>query len=316
MSITQRVLNFSSGPAVLPVPVLEQVQRDLIALPGVGMSVMEISHRSATFDQIIKKAEADIRQLASVPDTYRILFLQGGASLQFSMVPLNLLGEGQTADYIITGSWGLGETVVQGRVKPDEFWVHKPTLRAGFRPILRREIATKSVKLIYAEGGTRPVREVRVPVADRRRAILEDGEILTLATWALAIEDHYSGQAGRPTPMDIEWARDGRTGELFILQARPETVHSQVVAPSLELWRRRGEGRVLLTGRSATTPSGTAIPRPTRTAPARVTGRRVSVRRTGATAGAQSTPGSNPATAVTGALAPAIGRRASKVSPS
>jgi len=106
MPTTTRILNFSSGPAVLPVPVLEQVQRDLVALPGVGMSVMEISHRSATFDQIIKKAEADIRQLASVPDTYRILFLQGGASLQFSMVPLNLLGEGQTADYIITGSWG------------------------------------------------------------------------------------------------------------------------------------------------------------------------------------------------------------------
>jgi phosphoserine aminotransferase len=105
MPTTTRILNFSSGPAVLPVPVLEQVQRDLVALPGVGMSVMEISHRSATFDQIIKKAEADIRRLANVPDGYRILFLQGGASLQFSMVPLNLLGEGQTADYIITGSW-------------------------------------------------------------------------------------------------------------------------------------------------------------------------------------------------------------------
>ena len=105
MPTTTRILNFSSGPAVLPVPVLEQVQRDLVALPGVGMSVMEISHRSATFDQIIKKAEADIRKLANVPDDYRILFLQGGASLQFSMVPLNLLGEGQTADYIITGSW-------------------------------------------------------------------------------------------------------------------------------------------------------------------------------------------------------------------
>jgi pyruvate, water dikinase len=167
---------------------------------------------------------------------------------------------------LITGSWGLGETVVQGRVKPDEFWVHKPTLRAGFRPILRREIATKSVKLIYAEGGTRPVREVRVPVADRRRAILEDGEILTLATWALAIEDHYSAQAGRPTPMDIEWARDGRTGELFILQARPETVHSQVVAPSLELWRRRGEGRVLLTGRSVGTRVGSGPVRVVRSA--------------------------------------------------
>src|SRR5438477_2759823 len=102
---TTRVLNFSSGPAVLPVPVLEQVQRDLVALPGVGMSVMEISHRSATFEGIIQKAEADIRALANVPAGYKILLLQGGASLQFSMVPMNLLGAGQTADYIDTSTW-------------------------------------------------------------------------------------------------------------------------------------------------------------------------------------------------------------------
>jgi phosphoserine aminotransferase len=106
MSITtERVLNFSSGPAVLPVSVLEQVQRDLVALPGVGMSVMEISHRSSTFEAIIGQAEADIRRLANIPADYRILFLQGGASLQFSMVPLNLLTEGATADYVMTGSW-------------------------------------------------------------------------------------------------------------------------------------------------------------------------------------------------------------------
>jgi phosphoserine aminotransferase len=90
---------------VLPVPVLEQVQRDLVALPGVGMSVMEISHRSATFEGIIQKAEADIRALAAIPSHYKILFLQGGASLQFSMVPLNLLTDGRTADYVMTGSW-------------------------------------------------------------------------------------------------------------------------------------------------------------------------------------------------------------------
>ncbi len=103
--MTERIFNFSSGPAVLPLPVLEQVQRDLVALPGVGMSVMEISHRSATFEAIIAKAEADIRRLAAIPDGYRVLFLQGGASLQFSMVPLNLLGPGQTADYLMTGTW-------------------------------------------------------------------------------------------------------------------------------------------------------------------------------------------------------------------
>jgi phosphoserine aminotransferase len=101
-----RVFNFSSGPAVLPVPVLEQVQRDLVALPGVGMSVLEISHRSKVFEDIIGRAEATLRELAGIPSTYKVLFLQGGASLQFSMVPLNLLGEGQTADYVVTGSWG------------------------------------------------------------------------------------------------------------------------------------------------------------------------------------------------------------------
>jgi len=103
--VTERIYNFSSGPAVLPLPVLERAQRDLVMLPGVGMSVMEISHRSSTFEGIIGRAEADIRRLAGIPDNYRILFLQGGATLQFSMVPLNLLTEGRTADYIMTGSW-------------------------------------------------------------------------------------------------------------------------------------------------------------------------------------------------------------------
>jgi phosphoserine aminotransferase len=100
-----RVFNFSAGPAVLPLPVLEQIQRDLVALPGVGMSILEISHRSKTFEGILAQTIADIRKLANVPDNYKVLFLQGGASLQFSMVPLNLLGSGQTADYIDCGSW-------------------------------------------------------------------------------------------------------------------------------------------------------------------------------------------------------------------
>src|SRR5205814_7714754 len=105
MPTATRVFNFSAGPAVLPLPVLEEAQRDLIALPGVGMSVMEISHRSKTFEDLMHKAQDDIRALAGVPATYRILMLQGGASLQFSMVPMNLLGAGQTADYIDSGSW-------------------------------------------------------------------------------------------------------------------------------------------------------------------------------------------------------------------
>ncbi|HEY0083588.1 MAG TPA: 3-phosphoserine/phosphohydroxythreonine transaminase [Pyrinomonadaceae bacterium] len=104
--MTERIYNFSAGPAVLPVPVLEEAQRDMIALPGVGMSVMEISHRSKTFDEIINGAEQGLRELMGIPTNYKVLFLQGGASLQFSKIPMNLLPEGGTADYIITGSWG------------------------------------------------------------------------------------------------------------------------------------------------------------------------------------------------------------------
>ena len=104
--MTHRVYNFSSGPAVLPLPVLEEAQRDLLALPGVGMSIMEISHRSKTFDDIIQGAEADMRALAGIPDNYKVLFFQGGASLQFSVVPMNLLLPGTTADYLVTGDWG------------------------------------------------------------------------------------------------------------------------------------------------------------------------------------------------------------------
>ena len=102
---TTRIFNFSAGPAVLALPVLEEAQRDLLALPGVGMSVMEISHRSKAFEGILASAIDDIRTLAGVPNGYRILMLQGGASLQFSMVPMNLLGDGLTADYLDTGSW-------------------------------------------------------------------------------------------------------------------------------------------------------------------------------------------------------------------
>ncbi|MGE3509062.1 MAG: 3-phosphoserine/phosphohydroxythreonine transaminase [Vicinamibacterales bacterium] len=105
MTTVQRVLNFSAGPAVLPVPVLEEIQRDMLALPGVGMSVLEISHRSKAFEEILARTEADIRTLAAVPNDYKVLFLQGGASSQFSMVPMNLLSAGGTADYIDSGSW-------------------------------------------------------------------------------------------------------------------------------------------------------------------------------------------------------------------
>ena len=114
MATVHRVYNFSAGPAVLPLPVLEEIQRDLVALPGVGMSILEISHRSRTFESILERAEADIRTLAGIPESYRVLFLQGGASLQFSMVPMNLLLDGSTADYIDTGSWA-EKAIVEAR---------------------------------------------------------------------------------------------------------------------------------------------------------------------------------------------------------
>lgn len=151
---------------------------------------------------------------------------------------------------VINGSWGLGETVVQGRVNPDEFWVHKPTAMAGFPSIIRRDQGDKRVKLIYADGATSSVKEVRVPLEDRQRPVLGDDEVLQLARWAIAIEQHYSQKSGQPVPMDLEWARDGASGKLFILQARPETVHSQAGAPAVCLFKMRGKGKVLVRGKS------------------------------------------------------------------
>src|SRR5215510_14407668 len=130
MPTTTRLFNFSAGPAVLPVPVLEQAQRDLVALPGVGMSVMEISHRSKVFEDLLAGAIANLRELAGVPSNYRILFLQGGASLQFSMVPMNLLKSGATADYVDTGTWAVkaieearrvGNVNVTGSTKAEKY---------------------------------------------------------------------------------------------------------------------------------------------------------------------------------------------------
>jgi phosphoserine aminotransferase len=127
---SERVFNFSAGPAVLPVPVLEQAQRDLLSLPGVGMSILEVSHRSKVFEEVLARAEADIRQLAGVPSNYRILFLQGGASLQFAMVPMNLLPAEGTADYLITGVWAakaadeakkIGKVHIAATTKAEQF---------------------------------------------------------------------------------------------------------------------------------------------------------------------------------------------------
>ena len=151
---------------------------------------------------------------------------------------------------LINASYGLGEPIVQGSVTPDEYYVFKPTLKQGFTPILQKAVGTKEFKLVYDEGGSRGVKTVPVAAGDRARTVMTDEQILTLARWACAIEDHYSRARGIPTPMDIEWAQDGQTGDLFIVQARPETVHARQQVHTLEQYRLRERGRVLATGRS------------------------------------------------------------------
>lgn len=148
---------------------------------------------------------------------------------------------------IVTSSWGLGESVVKGRVNPDEFWVHKPTFEQGFASIIRRDLGDKRVTLVYGPNGS-TLEQVTDPILERV-ASLKDEDVLTLTRWALAIERHYSGKAGHPLPMDIEWARDGRSGELFVVQARPETVHAQRTS-QLELFKLRGKGELLTHGKS------------------------------------------------------------------
>jgi pyruvate,water dikinase len=141
---------------------------------------------------------------------------------------------------VINGAWGLGEAIVQGMATPDEWIVFKPTLRTGSRPIVSRRLGSKEVKMVYGLDG-RGTRTRDVVEAQRLRYCLSDYEVLELARWACMIEEHYSERAGRLTPMDIEWAKDGRTGELFILQARPETVHSMNHQAYIETYKLTGE---------------------------------------------------------------------------
>nr|WP_086936307.1 phosphoenolpyruvate synthase [Chamaesiphon minutus] len=137
----------------------------------------------------------------------------------------------------ISAAYGLGENVVQGAVNPDEFVVFKPTLTDGFRPILSKRLGSKAIKMVYDLGGSKLTKNVRVPDSERAKFAIEDDEILTLARWAVVIEDHYSAVRGTYTPMDIEWAKDGETGQLFIVQARPETVQSQKSGNILRSYR-------------------------------------------------------------------------------
>jgi pyruvate,water dikinase len=151
----------------------------------------------------------------------------------------------------ITGAYGLGENVVQGAVGPDEFYVHKPTFLAGHRAVLRRRLGEKKIKMVYATGGSRDAtRNVPTPQDDRARLCLTDADVLVLADYAIKVERHYSGLAGHPVPMDMEWAKDGVDGRLYLLQARPETVVSQRDSGVLEAFSLTGTGPVLATGRA------------------------------------------------------------------
>jgi pyruvate,water dikinase len=151
----------------------------------------------------------------------------------------------------ITGAYGLGENVVQGVVDPDEFYVHKPTYGLGFRAVLKRSLGSKQVKMIYSQGrGGQPTANVPTPAADRGRFCLNDDEVLTLAGYGIEVERHYSERAGKPVPMDIEWAKDGIDGQLYLVQARPETVVSQRAGTSLVEYRVQPGARVLAEGRA------------------------------------------------------------------
>jgi len=157
---------------------------------------------------------------------------------------------------LLTAAYGLGENVVQGTVNPDEYLIFKPTLERGFAPILQRRLGSKAIRMVYAEGDPGgATRNVSVPEAEQRRFAISDAEALQLGRWACTIERHYSARRGTPTPMDIEWAKDGHTGELFILQARPETVQSRRSATVLRSWHLEagpggGGAELLCSGRA------------------------------------------------------------------
>ena len=150
---------------------------------------------------------------------------------------------------LITAAYGLGENVVQGAVNPDEYFVFKPTLKEGFKPILEKRLGSKAIKMVYA-GGSKLTKNVDVAQAERDKFCINDEEILQLAKWACIIEEHYSTVRGMDTPMDIEWAKDGLTGDLFIVQARPETVQSQKSANVIKSYELKEHSSILAKGRS------------------------------------------------------------------
>ncbi len=156
----------------------------------------------------------------------------------------------------ITGAYGLGENVVQGAVNPDQFYVFKPTLKQNKRPILMKKLGDKSIKMIYTQDSNKPTKNIPTPPPDREKFSISEDEILTLARWAVIIEEHYSKKAKYFKPMDMEWAKDGKTNQLFIVQARPETVVSQKDKSVLEEYKLRQRSQVLVKGNAVGTKIG------------------------------------------------------------
>ncbi|MBU0472347.1 MAG: phosphoenolpyruvate synthase [Nanoarchaeota archaeon] len=150
----------------------------------------------------------------------------------------------------VTGAYGLGENVVQGAVNPDEFYVHKPTLKQGFKPIIMKKVGEKAIKMVYTTDYKHPTRNVNVADEDRKKFCITNDEVLELARMACIIEDHYSEKAGKFKPMDMEWAKDGESNELFIVQARPETVQSQKDKNVLETYELKEKGELIVKGKS------------------------------------------------------------------
>jgi pyruvate,water dikinase len=149
----------------------------------------------------------------------------------------------------VTGAYGLGENIVQGTVDPDEFYIHKPTFNTGFRAVLSRRLGTKAMRMVYAKGH-KTTRNVSTPLADRKRFCINDKDVLELAQCAMVVEKHYSTKAGRPTPMDVEWAKDGSDGALYIIQARPETVASRRKPEAIETYALKSTGKTIAVGRA------------------------------------------------------------------
>jgi len=157
----------------------------------------------------------------------------------------------------ITGAYGLGENVVQGNVEPDEFYVHKPTFELGYRAVIRRHLGGKNIRMVYATGQTKvTTRNERVVDSERKQYCMSDDEALKLAGYALIIEKHYSDKVGHTKPMDMEWAKDGVDGQLYIVQARPETVASQQHGTILEQYHLDGNGDILISGYAVGTKVG------------------------------------------------------------